>query len=133
MGLLAALLISPVIAINTRSRCHDGAILIDLRGTCGFCKSFPPKTTRDDRQLEIIPRTIVKARRGRRTSPSELCSSREALIYFSAEPFLATCWPGHTRRCNSLRFVRIAPVSERIPGDAVDPLLGPPPIAPQWP
>jgi len=92
MALLVALLYIPVIAIKGSLTVYDGAILIAIYGAylliLGKLPSEDHETIED---LEIIPRTIVKARRSRRIfAIGALFAVGGALIYFSAEPFLAS-------------------------------------------
>jgi len=92
MALLVALLYIPVIAIKGSLTVYDGAILIAIYGAylliLGKLPSEDHETIED---LEIIPRTIVKARRSRRIfAIGALFVVGGALIYFSAEPFLAS-------------------------------------------
>jgi len=92
MGLLAALLYIPVIAIKHSLTVYDGAILIAIYGAyLWILQKLPSEDHETIDELEIIPRTIVKASRGRRIfAIGALFIGGGALIYFSAEPFLAS-------------------------------------------
>jgi cation:H+ antiporter len=92
MGLLAALLYIPVIAIKHSLTVYDGAILIAIYGAyLWILQKLPSEDHETVEELEIIPRTIVKARRGNRIfAIGSLFVAGGALIYFSAEPFLAS-------------------------------------------
>ena len=92
MGLLAGLLYIPVIAIKHSLTVYDGAILIIIYGAYLWILQKLPSEGHDTiDDLEIVPRTIVKARRGRRIfAIGALFVAGGALIYFSAEPFLAS-------------------------------------------
>jgi len=92
MGLLAALLYIPVIAIKRSLTVYDGAILIAIYALyLWILQKLPSEDHETIEDLEIIPRTIVKARRGRRIfAIGALFAAGGALIYFSAEPFLAS-------------------------------------------
>jgi len=92
MGLLAALLYTPVIAFKGSLTVYDGIVLIVIYAAylliLGKLPSEDHETIED---LEIIPRTIVKARRGNRIfAIAALFVAGGALIYLSAEPFLAS-------------------------------------------
>jgi cation:H+ antiporter len=92
MGLLIALLYVPVIAIKGSLTVYDGAILIIIY--CAYLwilQKLPSEDHETIDELEIIPRTIVKARRGNRIfAIGALFVAGGALIYFSAEPFLGS-------------------------------------------
>jgi len=92
MGLLAALLYIPVIAMKHSLTVYDAAILIAIyAGYLWILQKLPSEDHETIDELEIIPRTIVKARRGRRNfAIGALFVGGGALIYFSAEPFLAS-------------------------------------------
>jgi cation:H+ antiporter len=92
MGLLAALLYIPVIAIKHSLTVYDGAILIAIYGGyLWILQKLPSEDHETIDELEIIPRTIVKARRGNRIfAIGALFVAGGALIYLSAEPFLAS-------------------------------------------
>ena len=92
MGLLAALLYIPVIAIKNSLTVYDGILLIAIYAAyLWILQKLPSEDHETIEDLEIIPRTIVKARRGRRIfAIGALFVAGGALIYFSAEPFLAS-------------------------------------------
>jgi cation:H+ antiporter len=92
MGLLAALLYIPVIAIKRSLTVYDGAVLIAIYAVyLWILQKLPSEDHETIEDLEIIPRTIVKARRGNRIfAIGALFAAGGALIYFSAEPFLAS-------------------------------------------
>jgi len=92
VGLLAALLYIPVIAIKHSLTVYDGAILIAVYALyLWILQKLPSEDHETIDELEIIPRTIVKARRSRRIfAIGALFIAGGALIYFSAEPFLAS-------------------------------------------
>ncbi len=92
VGLMAPLLYIPVIAIKGSLTVYDGIILILIYAAYLWILAKLPSEdheTIDD--LEIIPRTIVKApRRKRILAIFGLFAAGGALIYLSAEPFLAS-------------------------------------------
>jgi len=92
MGLLAALLYIPVIAIKNSLTVYDGAVLIAIYAAyLWILGKLPSEDHETIEDLEIIPRTIVKSRRSRRIfAIGALFVAGGALIYFSAEPFLAS-------------------------------------------
>jgi len=92
MGLLAALLYIPVIAIKNSLTVYDGIVLIAIYAAyLWILQKLPSEDHETIEDLEIIPRTIVKARRSRRIlGIGALFIAGGALIYFSAEPFLAS-------------------------------------------
>ncbi len=92
MGLLAALLYIPVIAIKNSLTVYDGVVLIAIYAAyLWILQKLPSEDHETIEDLEIIPRTIVKARRARRIfAIGALFVAGGALIYFSAEPFLAS-------------------------------------------
>jgi len=71
---------------------YDGAVLIVIYAAyLWILGKLPSEDHETIEDLEIIPRTIVKARRGRRICAiGVLFIAGGALIYFSAEPFLAS-------------------------------------------
>jgi len=92
VALLVPLLYIPVIAIKGSLTVYDGIVL-----TLMYCwylwilQKLPSEDHESIEELEMIPRTIVKARRSRRIfAISALFVAGGALIYFSAEPFLAS-------------------------------------------
>jgi cation:H+ antiporter len=92
MGLLAALLYIPVIAIKGSLTVYDGAVLIVIYAAyLWILGKLPSEDHETIEDLEVIPRTIVKSRRSRRIfAIGALFIAGGALIYLSAEPFLAS-------------------------------------------
>jgi cation:H+ antiporter len=92
VALMVPLLYIPVIAIKRSLTVYDGAILILIYAAyLWILQKLPSEDHESIEDLEIIPRTIVKARRGRRIfAIGALFIAGGALIYFSAEPFLAS-------------------------------------------
>ena len=92
MGLLAALLYIPVIAIKGSLTVYDGVVLIVIYAAyLWILGKLPSEDHETIEDLEVIPRTIVKSRRSRRIfAIGALFVVGGALIYLSAEPFLAS-------------------------------------------
>jgi cation:H+ antiporter len=92
VALMVPLLYIPVIAIKGSLTVYDGAVLIVIYAAyLWILGKLPSEDHETIEDLEIIPRTIVKARRGRRIfAIGALFVAGGALIYFSAEPFLAS-------------------------------------------
>jgi cation:H+ antiporter len=92
VALMVPLLYIPVIAIKGSLTVYDGAILIAIYAAyLWILGKLPSEDHENIEDLEIIPRTIVKARRGPRIfAIGALFIAGGALIYFSAEPFLAS-------------------------------------------
>ena len=92
VGLLAALLYIPVIAWKGSLTLWDAAVLILIYATyLIILGKLPPEDHEEIDDLERIPRAIVLAPRARRiTAIALLFIAGGALIYFSAEPFLAS-------------------------------------------
>jgi cation:H+ antiporter len=92
MALMVPLLYIPVIAIKGSLTVYDGAILILIYAAyLWILQKLPSEDHETIEDLEIIPRTIVKARRANRIfTIAALFVAGGALIYFSAEPFLAS-------------------------------------------
>ena len=92
VALMVPLLYIPVIAIKGSLTVYDGAVLILIYAAyLWILGKLPSEDHETIEDLEIIPRTIVKARRGRRIfAIGALFIAGGALIYFSAEPFLAS-------------------------------------------
>ena len=92
VALLMPLLYIPVIAIKGSLTVYDGVVLIIIYAAyLWILGKLPSEDHETIEDLEIIPRTIVKARRGRRIfAIGALFAAGGALIYFSAEPFLAS-------------------------------------------
>lgn len=91
-GLLAALLYIPVIAWKGSLTVWDGAVLILIYASYLIVLGkLPPEDHEEIDDLERIPRTIVLAPRARRIfAITALFAAGGVLIYFSAEPFLAS-------------------------------------------
>ncbi len=92
VALMVPLLYIPVIAIKGSLTVYDGAVLILIYAAyLWILAKLPSEDHETIEDLELIPRTIVKARRGRRIfAIGALFIAGGALIYFSAEPFLAS-------------------------------------------
>lgn len=92
VALMVPLLYVPVIAIKGTLTIYDGIVLIAIYAAYLIILSKLPSEDHETiEDLEIIPRTIVKARRSRRIlAITGLFVAGGALIYFSAEPFLAS-------------------------------------------
>jgi cation:H+ antiporter len=92
LALLMPLLYIPVIAIKGSLTVYDGAVLIVIYAAyLWILGKLPSEDHETIEDLEIIPRTIVTARRSRRIfAIGALFVGGGALIYFSAEPFLAS-------------------------------------------
>jgi len=92
VALMVPLLYIPVIAIKGSLTVYDGAILILIYAAyLWILGKLPSEDHENIDDLEIIPRTIVKARRGPRIfTIAALFIAGGALIYFSTEPFLAS-------------------------------------------
>jgi cation:H+ antiporter len=92
VALMVPLLYMPVVALKGTLTIYDGVVLIAIYAAYLIILSKLPSEdheTVDD--LEVIPRTIVKAPRSYRIlAITGLFVSGGALIYFSAEPFLAS-------------------------------------------
>ncbi len=94
MALLMPLLYIPVIAIKGSLTVYDGAVLIVIYAAYyGFFRKLPSEDHETIEDLEIIPRTIVTARRSLASSPSERCSSAEARSFTSVPSrSWRVCW-----------------------------------------
>ncbi len=92
IGILAAVLYIPVIAWKGSLSLWDGAILIVIYAAyLIILQKLPPEDHEEIDDLERIPRAIVLApRTGRVFTIAMLFAAGGALIYFSAEPFLAS-------------------------------------------
>jgi cation:H+ antiporter len=92
VALMMPLLYVPVIAIKGSLTVYDGVVLIAIYAVyLWILGKLPSEDHETIEDLEIIPRTIVKARRGRRIfAIGALFIAGGALIYVSAEPFLAS-------------------------------------------
>ncbi len=92
LALLTPLLYVPVIAIKGSLTVYDGAVLIVIYAAyLWILGKLPSEDHETIEDLEIIPRTIVTARRSLRIfTIAALFVGGGALIYFSAEPFLAS-------------------------------------------
>ena len=92
VALMVPLLYIPVIAIKGSLTIYDGIVLIAMyTAYLVILSKLPSEDHETVEDLEVIPRTIVKARRGNRIlAITALFVAGGALIYFSAEPFLAS-------------------------------------------
>ncbi|MSV35030.1 MAG: hypothetical protein EXQ47_05455 [Bryobacterales bacterium] len=92
VALMVPLLYVPVIAIKGTLTIYDGIVLIAIYAAYLIILSRLPSEDHETiEDLEVIPRTIVKARRSNRIlAITGLFVAGGALIYFSAEPFLAS-------------------------------------------
>lgn len=92
VGLLAALLYIPVVVWKGSLTVWDGAVLILIYASyLIILGKLPPEDHEEIDDLERIPRAIVLAPRLRRIlAIAALFAAGGALIYFSAEPFLAS-------------------------------------------
>ena len=92
VALMVPLLYIPVIAIKGSLTVYDGIVLIVMYAAyLTILSKLPSEDHETIEDLEAIPRTIVKARRGNRIlAITALFVAGGALIYFSAEPFLAS-------------------------------------------
>ena len=92
VALVFPLLYFSVIAIKRSLTVYDGILLIVIYAAyLWILAKMPSEDHETIEDLEIIPRTIVKARRGNRIMAiGALFVAGGALIYFSAEPFLAS-------------------------------------------
>jgi cation:H+ antiporter len=92
IGILTALLYIPVIAWKGSLTIWDGVILILIYAAyLIILQKLPPEDHEEIEDLERIPRAIVLApRTGRILAIGALFLAGGALIYFSAEPFLAS-------------------------------------------
>jgi cation:H+ antiporter len=92
VGILAALLYIPVIAWKGSLTVWDGVVLILIYAAyLIILGKLPPEDHEEIDDLERIPRAIVLSPRvGRILAITALFTAGGALIYFSAEPFLAS-------------------------------------------
>ncbi len=92
LALLMPLLYIPVIAIKGSLTVYDGVVLIVIYSAyLWILGKLPSEDHETIEDLEIIPRTIVKSPRSLRIFViGALFVGGGALIYFSAEPFLAS-------------------------------------------
>lgn len=92
VALVLPLLYFSVIAIKGSLTVYDGIILIVIYAAyLWLLARLPSEDHETIEDLEIIPRTIVKSRRGNRIfAIGALFIAGGALIYFSAEPFLSS-------------------------------------------
>jgi cation:H+ antiporter len=92
LALLMPLLYIPVIAIKGSLTIYDGMVLIIIYiAYLWILGKLPSEDHETIEDLEIIPRTIVKSPRSLRIfAIGALFVGGGALIYFSAEPFLAS-------------------------------------------
>ena len=95
VALMVPLLYIPVIAIKGSLTVYDGAVLILIYAAyLWILGKLPSEDHETIEDLEIIPRTIVKARRARiASSPLARCSSPEARSSTSVpSPSWPACW-----------------------------------------
>jgi cation:H+ antiporter len=92
VGLLVPLLYIPVIVIKGSLTIYDGVVLIVIYAAyLLILGKLPAEDHETIEDLELIPRTIVLAQRRTRIFViAALFIAGGALIYFSAEPFLAS-------------------------------------------
>jgi cation:H+ antiporter len=92
MGLLLPLIYIAVISIKGTLTIYDGAVLIALYAAyLIILTKLPPEEPECLEELELIPRTIVTSPRLLRiTMITALFAAGGFLIYYSAEPFLAS-------------------------------------------
>jgi len=92
VGILVALLYIPVIAWKGSLTLWDGAVLVLIYAAyLIILGKLPPEDHEEIDDLERVPRAIVLAPRPRRIfAIAALFVAGGALIYFSAEPFLAS-------------------------------------------
>lgn len=92
VGLLVALLYAPVIALKGSLTVYDAAVLLAIYAAyLWILQTLPSEDRETIDELETIPRTIVLARRPFRIlAIAALFAAGGALIYFNAEPFLAS-------------------------------------------
>ena len=92
VGLMASLLYIFVIAAKRSMTVYDGIVLILVYAAYLWILSkMPPEKPESIEELEAIPRKIVTAPRTRRIAAiATLFAAGGLLIYYSAEPFLAS-------------------------------------------
>lgn len=92
MGLLLPLLYVPVIAWKGTLTIYDGAVLMAMYAAyLVILSKLPAEDHEEIADLEAVPKAIVLAPRAKRIlAISALFAVGGALIYFSAEPFLAS-------------------------------------------
>jgi len=92
VGLLLSMVWAAVICGKASLNLMDAAVLIGIYVAYLLVLGrMPPEGADDIDELEIVPRTIVKARRGVRIAAIvSLFTAGGALIYFMASPFLAS-------------------------------------------
>ena len=92
VALLLPLLYIPVIALKRSLTIYDGIVLLMIYAVyLAILSRMPSEDHETIEDLETIPRTIVMApRRLRILAIAALFAAGGALIYFSAEPFLAS-------------------------------------------
>jgi cation:H+ antiporter len=92
VGLLVPLIYIAVISAKGSLTLYDGAVLILIYGAyLAILTKLPPEEAESIEELEVIPRAIVQSpRRVRIAVISGLFLGGAGLIYFSAEPFVAS-------------------------------------------
>ncbi len=91
IGLLVSMLYASVICAKSSLTITDAGVLIGIYAAyLMLLHRMPPQEAEDIEELEGVPRAIVKApRRTRIAAITGLFVAGGALIYFTAEPFLA--------------------------------------------
>jgi len=92
VGLLAPLIYIAAIAAKGSLTVYDGAVLIVLyTAYLIILGKLPPEEEESIEELEIVPRTIVQARRAMRIGViTALFAGGGFMIYFAAEPFASS-------------------------------------------
>lgn len=92
IGLMASLLYICVVAAKRSLHVYDGVVLIVIYAAyLTILSRLPPEEAESMEDLEMVPRKIVKAPRAIRIAViGALFTTGGLLIYFSAEPFLAS-------------------------------------------
>jgi cation:H+ antiporter len=92
MGLLTPLLYMAAVTTKGTLTIYDGFVLIGIYATyLAILSKLPPEDAGSIQDLEVVPRTIVMARKPRRIlAIAALFAAGGGLIYYSAEPFLGS-------------------------------------------
>jgi cation:H+ antiporter len=92
VGLLVPLIYISVIAVKGSLTVYDGAVLIVIYAVyLVILGKLPPEKEGSIEELEIVPRTIVRARRATRIGViAGLFAAGGFLIYYAAEPFTSS-------------------------------------------